>query len=162
MKFSSSFKLPGSRQAISAMLRNPQYYRRRWEKLDPRPNVDLNDQDSTLTVTSTLAFTADTVRKLASFLDSEMTVKVIEIWNFNETGLVQGGTLSASVAGVPVKASFRINISPNLDAAVTTLQLQGEVTCAVPLVGAGIEKAIVQRLDETMRWHAEVCREFLQ
>ena len=94
MKFSSSFKLPGSRQAISAMLRNPQYYRRRWEKLDPRPSVDLNDQNSTLTVTSTLAFTADTVRKLANFLDSEMTVKVLEIWNFNETGLVQGGTLS--------------------------------------------------------------------
>lgn len=163
MKFTHTTDYPGTRQAVTEMLRNPSYYRQRWAFLDSDPVVDINESDTSIRVSSTLNVSEHNLEQLANMLNSGLNLKIMEIWDKDETGLITKGTLSAAMAGVPVKVGASVALSTKKHAPQSTkAQFRGNVTCTVPIIGGGVEKAILKQFDAAMQREQDIAKEFLQ
>lgn len=162
MLFSKTIECPGSPKSLTALLKNPSYFARRWEYLDPQASVDVNVGTKQIRVASTLDVSEATVASLSNLLNSGIQARVVEIWDLDASGLAAKGSVSVSLVGVPAKASAALKVSNHEEPSeMTTIRLNGEVTCTVPLIGAGLERAVIKRLDRALEREVQVMKEFL-
>lgn len=162
MLFSKTVECPGSVKSLTEMLKNPRYYARRWQDLDPKASVDINMGARQLRVTSALDISETTVASVSNLVNSGIQARVVEIWDLDTNGLATKGSISVSLAGVPAKASAALKIPVHeVPAEKTAIRIEGEVTCTVPLIGAGLERAVIRRLDQALTREIKVMKEFL-
>lgn len=147
MLFTQTLVYPGSRAQVTAMLTNPEYYKKRWSGIDNCAQVDLNLADHRIRVSSSVSIAAEDFEQLANKLNSGMNLKVVEVWDLNDSGWIEKGTMSGSIAGVPVKFSTTMTAeSEPIAQTGTEITLEGEVTCGIPFFAAGVERAVVKTI----------------
>lgn len=162
MKFSKTIECSGTPEAFTRLLNNPEYYQQRWKDLDSRPQVDFRLSKNKLQVTTLLDISEATVSSISTMLNSGMQVRAVEVWDLDAQGVARKGSMSASVMGVPAKASLtmRTETSPD-DPQHTVLYINGEITCTVPLIGTSVERAVVKRIDSVIQREQSVINEML-
>lgn len=162
MIFSKTIECPGSAESLTKLLKNPTYYDLRWKHLDPKANVDINTTEKQIRVTTNLDISEDTVRSISNLVNSGIQMRIVEIWDLNPDQIAEKGSISASLTGVPAKASAALRISSEPgQGKTTTIHLEGDVTCTVPLIGTGLEKAFVKRLDWALHREIKVMKQIL-
>lgn len=162
MLFSKTLECPGDSKSVTEMLKSTGYYRSRWKDLDPRASVDVNVSGKQIRVTSSLDIPEATVSAISNMLNSGIQVRVVDIWDLDESGNATKGSISAALTGVPAKASATLKATPGQGEPPTTVfRLHGDVTCTVPLIGTGLERAVVKRLDQALAHETTVIKEFL-
>lgn len=162
MLFSKTVECPSSLDSFTAMLKNPRYYTRRWEYLDSKAVIDVNTSKEQIRVTSALDVSEDTVASISNLLNSGIQVRVVEIWDLSPEDIATKGSISVSLTGVPAKASGVLKVSAAEDnVEATVIRLKGDVICTVPLIGKGLEHAVVKRLDQALARELKVMGEFL-
>lgn len=162
MKFTQTLVYPGSRAQVTAMLKNPEYYKKRWADFDNNAQVDVSFIDNRIRVSSTVSISTEYLDQLATKLNTGLSLKVVEVWDLNQSGWVENGTMSGSMAGVPVKFSTTMvaNSEPTPQSG-TEITLEGEVTCAIPFFAAGVERAVVTTIENAFAKETTRADEFL-
>ncbi|NMW44445.1 DUF2505 domain-containing protein [Mobiluncus curtisii] len=162
MKFTQTLVYSGSRAQVTEMLKNPEYYKKRWAALDDCAQVDLSLTENRIRVSSTVSVSAENLEQLANKLNSGLNLKVVEVWDLNQPGWVENGTMSGSMAGVPVKFSATmVANSGSIPQSDTEITLEGEVTCAIPFFAAGVERAVIKTIQNAFAKETAKADEFL-
>ncbi len=162
MKFTQTLAYPGSRAQVTAMLKNPEYYKKRWADLDDHAQVDLSLVDNRIRVSSTVSISTEYLDQLANKLNTGLNLKVVEVWDLNQSGWVENGTMSGSMAGVPVKFSTTmVAKSEPTPQSGTEITLEGEVTCAIPFFAVGVERAVIKTIENAFAKETVKADEFL-
>lgn len=164
MRQTITLTYPGTPQAVSVMLADPDYYRARLEPLhlaDPQVTVDEQDGDLTAVVSGHVAQQA-VPAGARRFVRSGLDVVVRQRWQAPEPDGARTGELTVEVAGAPVSARARTRLAPSGTAA-TTVTVDLDLTVSVPLIGRSLESralgmserlvAVEERL--AGRWLAE-------
>ena len=162
MKFTQTLVYPGSHAQVTAMLKNPEYYKKRWADFDNNAQVDVSFIDNRIRVSSTVSISTEYLDQLATKLNSGLSLKVVEVWDLNQSGWVENGTMSGSMAGVPVKVSTTmVAKSEPTPQSGTEITLEGEVTCAIPFFAVGVERAVVKTIENAFAKETTRADEFL-
>lgn len=162
MLFTQTLVYPGSHAQVTAMLKNPEYYKKRWADFDNNAQVDVSFIDSRIRVSSTVSISTEYLDQLATKLNSGLNLKVVEVWDLNQSGWVENGTMSGSMAGVPVKFSTTMVAKSEPDSqSDTEITLEGEVTCAIPFFATGVERAVVKTIESAFAKETTRADEFL-
>ncbi|WP_299293564.1 DUF2505 domain-containing protein [uncultured Mobiluncus sp.] len=162
MKFTQTLVYPGSRAQVTAMLKNPEYYKKRWADFDNNAQVDLSLVDNRIRVSSTVSISTEYLDQLANKLNSGLNLKVVEVWDLDQSGWVENGTMSGSMAGVPVKFSTTMAArSEPIPESGTEVTLEGEVTCAIPFFAEGVERAVIKTIQNAFAKETAKADEFL-
>ena len=162
MKFTQTLVYPGSHAQVTAMLKNPEYYKKRWADFDNNAQVDVSFIDNRIRVSSTVSISTEYLDQLATKLNSGLSLKVVEVWDLNQSGWVENGTMSGSMAGVPVKFSTTmVAKSEPTPQSGTEITREGEVTCAIPFFAEGVERAVVKTIENAFAKETTRADEFL-
>lgn len=162
MKFTQTLTYPTTRAQVTDLIKNPEYSKQRWTDLQQQAEVDITTSEDRIRVSSTVEVSPSAIGQFQNLLNSGLNIKVMEVWDLDADGEVDRGTLSGSIAGVPVKFSMTMNVStPAGEDSPTQVTLNGEVTCAIPFGAAGVEKAIVAHLGKAARYEEQHAEQFL-
>nr|WP_282921792.1 DUF2505 domain-containing protein [Mobiluncus sp. Marseille-Q7826] len=162
MKFTHTLVYPGSRAQVTAMLKNPEYYKKRWADFDNNAQVDLSLIDNRIRVSSTVSISTEYLDQLVDKLNSGLNLKVVEVWDLDQSGWIENGTMSGSMAGVPVKFSTTMAArSQPTPQSGTEVTLEGEATCAFHFFAAGVERAVIKTIENAFAKETVKADEFL-
>ncbi|WP_298636167.1 DUF2505 domain-containing protein [uncultured Mobiluncus sp.] len=162
MKFTHTLVYPGSRAQVTAMLKNPEYYKKRWADFDNNAQVDLSLVDNRIRVSSTVSISTEYLDQLVDKLNSGLNLKVVEVWDLDQSGWIENGTMSGSMAGVPVKFSTTMAArSQPTPQSGTEVTLEGEATCAFHFFAAGVERAVIKTIENAFAKETVKADEFL-
>ena len=162
MKFTQTLVYPGSRAQVTAMLKNPEYYKKRWADFDNNAQVDLSLVDNRIRVSSTVSISTEYLDQLVDKLNSGLNLKVVEVWDLDQSGWIENGTMSGSMAGVPVKFSTTMAArSQPTPQSGTEVTLEGEATCAFHFFAAGVERAVIKTIQNAFAKETVKADEFL-
>lgn len=162
MKFTHTLVYPGSRAQVTAMLKNPEYYKKRWADFDNNAQVDLSLVDNRIRVSSTVSISTEYLDQLVDKLNSGLNLKVVEVWDLDQSGWIENGTMSGSMAGVPVKFSTTMAArSQPTPQSGTEVTLEGEATCTFHFFAAGVERAVIKTMKEFFAEEIAKSDEFL-
>lgn len=84
----------------------------------------------------------------------------MEVINKDASGELTRGTFTVKAQSSPVKANGTTSFTTDA-AGNTTMTVNGQVNCSVPIFGATIEKAIVDQIRSSWGREAEVAGRFL-
>lgn len=162
MKFTHTLVYPGSRAQVTAMLKNPEYYKKRWADFDNNAQVDLSLVDNRIRVSSTVSISTEYLDQLVDKLNSGLNLKVVEVWDLDQSGWIENGTMSGSMAGVPVQFSTTMAArSQPTPQSGTEVTLEGEATCAFHFFAAGVERAVIKTIENAFAKETVKADEFL-
>ena len=162
MIFTHTLVYPGSRAQVTAMLKNPEYYKKRWADFDNNAQVDLSLVDNRIRVSSTVSISTEYLDQLVDKLNSGLNLKVVEVWDLDQSGWIENGTMSGSMAGVPVKFSTTMAArSQPTPQSGTEVTLEGEATCAFHFFAVGVERAVIKTIENAFAKETVKADEFL-
>jgi hypothetical protein len=153
MKLRESLQLPLSASAAAAMYADPAYPPIRQQILEAT-SADATvqgDPTGAFTVTTELAMPTDRVPDMARpFIGSSLTVREIQTWSAPGGDGARTGSMELTVVGTPAGVTAQLRMSPQGESACT-VEIDGDLTAKVPLVGSRLEKAALPYASKVLR-----------
>lgn len=161
MRFDATIDYPAEIGRIARMLADDRFVR---AKIDATGALDssfevIRDGDA-FTVTTRRRLPTDQVpARFRSLVGQSLDVRVVEAWEAAGADGARAGTLSIDIAGVPVRVTGRMLLTPSPQGTVQSLS--GDITASVPLFGGPIEKAAAGAVDQVTAVERRVGLEHL-
>lgn len=143
MHFSATIDYPADVETVAAMLGDEAFVE---EKIRASRAVDASQQivrdGQAFTVTTRRVMPVELVpARFRSFAGKGVEVRMVEAWQAPGPDGARRGTLSVDLAGLPVRVTGSMALTPSGAGCVQTYA--GEVKASVPIVGGPIERAAV-------------------
>lgn len=161
MHFSATIDYPADPETVAAMLADETFVQR---KLDASHALDgsmeIHHEGTAFTVTTRRKMPTDQVpARFRSLVGESLDVRLVEAWQGPGPDGARRGTLSLDIAGVPVRVTGSLGLSPTAQG--TSQSFAGEVTASVPLFGRPIEKAAVGAVEQVVDIERRIGLEYL-
>jgi hypothetical protein len=154
MEVASRHTYAASPDAVFAAMTSPAVLTEKYTALGHR-DIEIvgNDEGGgTLRVTSRRGVPLDVPGFAKRFLSPVTKVEQVDEWRPASPSGERRGTWKVSAAGVPVSTGGTLRLRPTADGG-TLVEIKGEVTCSVPLIGGKIASFVGADVERTI--HAE-------
>ncbi|WP_427383384.1 DUF2505 domain-containing protein [Janibacter sp. G56] len=161
MKISQRLELPATPAVAFATMATPQFQNAKLEATsDPGHTSEVReDGDETVITTSRKLPTnefPDFLRKIAG---DSIIVGEVQRWGAAAADGSRDGTVEIEVKGQPVKLVGTLRLEPTATGSVETVE--GDLKCALPLIGGKVEKAAAPSIVRAIELEAETLRAHL-
>lgn len=153
MRVHETLTLPLSAADAAAMYADPEYAAIRRDALGATSATSTVEGDPAgeFTVRTELVLPTDRVPDVARrFVGSTLTVREVQSWSAPAADGSRTGTSALEVVGMPAGMTGSTRLSADGDDA-STLDIDGELTARVPLIGGRLEKAAVPYISSVLR-----------
>ena len=153
MKLRETMNLPLSAREAAAMYADSDYaeIRRRTLGADAASAVVSGDPAGEFTVTTDLHLPTDRVPDIAKrFVGSSLTVRETQRWSAPAADGSRTGTMEFDVVGLPAGMQGTARLAPAGEGSCT-VEIDGDLTAKVPLIGARLEKAAQPYVSKVLR-----------
>lgn len=150
MRFSATIDYPADIETVATMLGDEAFVE---DKIRASRAVDSSQQivrdGAAFTITTRRVMPVDVVpARFRSFVGTGVDVRMVEAWQAAGPDGARRGTFSLDLAGLPVRVTGSMALTPNDAGCVQTYA--GEVKASVPLVGGPIERAAVGAVQKVL------------
>lgn len=163
MKLHETLNLPLSADTAAAMYADQDYTVIRGETLGATRASSTVDGEpgGDFTVRTELVLPTDRVPDIVRpFVGSSVTVREEQTWSAPDAEGGRRGTMTLEVAGTPAGMTARITLTPGGDSSCS-VQIDGDLTAKVPLLGSRMEKAAVPYVSKVLRAEEQAARTYL-
>lgn len=153
MRVHETLDLPLSAADAAAMYADPSYAEIRKNALGASSVTSTVDGDPSgaFTVRTELSLPTDRVPEVARrFVGSSLTVREEQSWDAPAADGARSGRNRLDVVGMPAGMVASIRLTPAGEAA-STLEIDGDLTAKVPLIGGRLEKAAAPYISQVLR-----------
>lgn len=153
MRVHETLDLPLSATDAAAMYADPSYADIRKSALGATSVTSTVDGDpaGAFTVRTELALPTDRVPEVARrFVGSSLTVREEQSWDAPGADGARSGRNRLDVVGMPAGMEARIQLTADGETA-STLEIDGDLTAKVPLIGSRLEKAAAPYISQVLR-----------
>lgn len=153
MRVHETLDLPLSAADAAAMYADPSYANIRKSALGATSVTSTVDGDpaGAFTVRTELALPTDRVPEVARrFVGSSLTVREEQSWDAPGADGARSGRNRLDVVGMPAGMEARIQLTAAGETA-STLEIDGDLTAKVPLIGSRLEKAAAPYISQVLR-----------
>lgn len=162
MKLHETLNLPLSADAAAAMYADQDYTVIRGETLGATRASSTADGEPSgeFTVRTELVLPTDRVPDIVRpFVGSSVTVREEQTWSAPIADGSRRGTMTLEVAGTPAGMKATITLAPGGDGSCT-VQIDGDLTAKVPLLGSRMEKAAVPYVSKVLRAEEKAAEKY--
>lgn len=162
MKLHETLKLPLSADAAAAMYADQEYTVIRGETLGATRATSTADGEPSgeFTVRTELVLPTDRVPDIVRpFVGSSVTVREEQTWSAPIADGSRRGTMTLEVVGTPAGMKATITLTPGGDSSCT-VQIDGDLTAKVPLLGSRMEKAAVPYVSKVLRAEEKAAEKY--
>ena len=160
MKLSETLTIPASTAAAAAMYADPSYaeVRRATLGASSASSTVEGETSGPFVVRTELAMTTERVPDVARrFVGGTVTVREEQSWSAPAADGSRTGTMNLVVAGTPATFTADLSLSPQGEDA-SRVQIDGDLTVKVPLLGGKLEKTAVPYVSKVLRAEARAAR----
>lgn len=162
MRVHETLTLPLPVDEAAAMYADPDYAEIRREALGATSvssSVD-GDPAGTFTVRTELSMPTDRVPEVARrFVGSSLTVHEEQSWSGPAEDGSRTGRNRLQVAGMPAGVDAAVTLAPAGDGS-STLDIDGELTAKVPLIGGRLEKAALPYISSVLKVEQKAAKRY--
>lgn len=162
MKLHETLNLPLSADAAAAMYADQDYTVIRGETLGANraSSTVTGEPSGEFTVRTELVLPTDRVPDIVRpFVGSSVTVREEQAWSAPAADGSRRGTMTLEVAGTPAGMKATITLTPGGDSSCS-VQIDGDLTAKVPLLGSRMEKAAVPYVSKVLRAEEQAAQKY--
>lgn len=153
MKLRETLNLPLPARAAAEMYADPEYteIRRRTLGATSAESALEGDTSGAFTVRTELSMPTDRVPDMVRpFVGSSVTIHEEQAWSATEPDGGRRGTMKLTVAGTPAGLDASLRLTPT-GASTSSVDIDGELTAKIPLIGPRLEKAALPYVSTVLR-----------
>lgn len=162
MKLSETLTIPASTAAAAAMYADPSYaeVRRATLGASSASSTAEGEVSGPFVVRTELAMTTERVPDVARrFVGGTVTVREEQSWSAPAADGSRTGTMNLVVAGTPATFTADLSLSPQGEDS-SRVQIDGDLTVKVPLLGGKLEKTAVPYVSKVLRAEERAARRY--
>lgn len=162
MKLHETLNLPLSADAAATMYADQAYTVIRGDTLGASraSSTVEGEPDGRFTVRTELVLPTDRVPDIVRpFVGSSVTVSEEQTWSAPAGEGGRRGTMTLEVAGTPAGLKATITLTPSGDSSCA-VQIDGDLTAKVPLLGSRMEKAAVPYVSKVLRAEEQAAQKY--
>ncbi|CAM3359205.1 DUF2505 domain-containing protein [Occultella aeris] len=163
MRFDAAIDYPADTTRVARMFADPEFVRRKVEATGATSTaIEVTPgDDGGFTVLTRRSTPTDRIpTALRSFVGASIDVRFVEVWQGADADGRRSGTFTMDVAGAPAGATGTTELEPT-GAAGSRVRYDGDAKVNVPFLGAPVERAVVEAVQNVLDAERRVAQEWL-